>query len=845
MASYNKKQDFEQWLSEHDPDSKKYKYRDKSAYSYIREQKETASIPRTREVERAYAENPAGWENSKNMQAASVVPRAEDYRAAAYAYSVRGRQQKPIATSRNPRSSYYNPNWQKEINEREAQKRQAAQVAADNRAAEHAARIQQRSNAITSIMQRYASAPDFESGIEKGKALYSNTQGQSGEKTPSFMDIYSGALNPGSISPKTARGLVKQGERQQLDAMSEDEKNIYYYLLGTKGDAAANEFKSLLDDELNRRIGTAQAEQAEILGTAGVLPFVAGVESSYAGAAQALLAALGSEKTVPRSPYQYAYQAWRERIAQQENNKIGLRGIANDLGYTVGNMLPGMELSAAMGGLGAPSKLASALGSGSIGLSSGGNAYREGRDMGYSHNEAITYGALTGASEAGLQYLLGGVSKLGAGVTSGKVANVVSKALDKVVKNKAVADTVARYVADMGSEATEEYLQSVLEPVFRNIAAGENNDIDLLSDEALYSAMMGALTAGLFNAPEMASGINNARSTAVAEHLEPSNAQLKYFTPEEASDPRQSRSRMGAYAKEFGDVLNSTSPDPARMREMQDIVSEYNTLRAMNRADAIEQAATQAARTQEPATVQRAAEMAAKAAQTQPPTNIQEAAAQAAEKAAQSPLEGRASNNAAALAKTAQNGVATRHTATTSNGNAVSVGSIVESDNGLYVRLSDGTTAQLPDVEFDDPNINALYERAADFDVDTANALVNNYTGETSVDNYLRGFNSVYLSGKQGYEYAKAVGDSVYARHYLNDNARMAAFRAGQAAYQSSRANSIAGQQGNNVRPQAKAEYEAGVNREYSDRKLTSSQRKQIYLPKCMRRLWVYMCAGI
>ena len=828
MASYNKKQDFEQWMSEHDPDSKKYKYRDKSAYSYIREQKETASIPRTREVERAYAENPAGWENSKNMQAASVVPRAEDYRAAAYAYSVRGRQQKPTTTSRNPRSSYYNPNWQKEINEREAQKRQAAQVAADNRAAEHAARIQQRSNAITSIMQRYASAPDFESGIEKGKALYSNTQGQSGEKTPSFMDIYSGALNPGSISPKTARGLVKQGERQQLDAMSEDEKNIYYYLLGTKGDAAANEFKSLLDDELNRRIGTAQAEQAEILGTAGVLPFVAGVESSYAGAAQALLAALGSEKTVPRSPYQYAYQAWRERIAQQENNKIGLRGIANDLGYTVGNMLPGMELSAAMGGLGAPSKLASALGSGSIGLSSGGNAYREGRDMGYSHNEAITYGALTGASEAGLQYLLGGVSKLGAGVTSGKVANVVSKALDKVVKNKAVADTVARYVADMGSEATEEYLQSVLEPVFRNIAAGENNDIDLLSDEALYSAMMGALTAGLFNAPEMASGINNARSTAVAEHLEPSNAQLKYFTPEEASDPRKSRSRMGAYAKEFGDVLNSTSPDPARMREMQDIISEYNTLRAMNRADAIEQAATQAARTQEPATVQRAAEMAAKAAQTQPPTNIQEAAAQAAEKAAQSHLERQASNNAAAPAKTAQNGVATRHTATTSNGNAVSVGSIVESDNGLYVRLSDGTTAQLPDVEFDNPNINALYERAADFDVDTANALVNNYTGETSVDNYLRGFNSVYLSGKQGYEYAKAVGDSVYARHYLNDNARMAAFRAGQAAYQSSRANSIAGQQGNNVRPQAKAEYEAGVNREYSDRKLTSSQRKQI-----------------
>ena len=136
MASYNKKQDFEQWLSEHDPDSKKYKYRDKSAYSYIREQKETASIPRTREVERAYAENPAGWENSKNMQAASVVPRTEDYRAAAYAYSVRGRQQKPTATSRNPRSSYYNPNWQKELTERRQAEKASVQMGKDKLAEE-------------------------------------------------------------------------------------------------------------------------------------------------------------------------------------------------------------------------------------------------------------------------------------------------------------------------------------------------------------------------------------------------------------------------------------------------------------------------------------------------------------------------------------------------------------------------------------------------------------------------------------------------------------------------------------------------------------------------------------
>lgn len=44
-------------------------------------------------------------------------------------------------------------------------------------------------------------------------------------------------------------------------------------------------------------------------------------------------------------------------------------------------------------------------------------------------------------------------------------------------------------------------LQAVLDPVVRNIVLKEDNDVNLLSQEAMYSALVGALTAGIMNIP--------------------------------------------------------------------------------------------------------------------------------------------------------------------------------------------------------------------------------------------------------------------------------------------------------------------------------------------------------
>lgn len=757
-SSYNKR--LSEWMNKYNPESPNYEFKDTEV--------KKSNNPVYGEVEYTPKNTYYGGFTPSNTNSGGATPSrltTEDYRNAANAYIANRQQSYVPKLARN-----YNPNW-----------RPTERKSAEQYAAEHEQRLQAKSNEIAGY-GKYFGANDFKSGVAVGQHKYEAANKRERESTPGFWDIFNGAMGGGDaiITSKQAEDLQRADTISSVDAMTNDERDIYYYLLGTRGDSEAEKFRSLLQESLNYRIGTKDAALDKKVGTSGILPFIAGVDSAFAGMTNAVSGAFGGSM-VPTSPLQYEYKAWREGLGP-------VRGAINDVAYTGGNMLPSVGASYALGGMGLPS----VLGTGVLGVSAAGNAYKEGVDSGYSHDEALTYGVLTGASEAGLQAVLGGISNLGLGITEEAAGGAISRALGKVIKNTGVTDAIGRYIANMGSEATEEYLQSLLEPVFKNVVAGEQNEFNPLDEEALYSGLMGALTAGLFEAPNLALDIGGAR-----------------YAEREFNAARNSMQQENTAAQE-------QSPVDIQREAAQGVAgNEVKPPAAVNRTPANED-------------INRVAEAAAKAAQTQPPTNIQEAAAQAAENAAQRPLERQTSNNAAVPAKSAQSGVATRHTATTSNGNAVSVGSIVETDNGLNVRLSDGTTARLSDVDFDDPNINVLYERAASFDVDTANALVNNYTGETSVDNYLRGFNSVYLSGKQGYEYAKAVGDSVYARHYLNDNARMAAFRAGQAAYQSSRANSIAGQRGNNVRPQAKAEYEAGVNPEYSDQKLTSSQRKQI-----------------
>lgn len=153
-----------------------------------------------------------------------------------------------------------------------------------------------------------------------------------------------------------------------------------------------------------------------------------------------------------------------------------------------------------------------------MGASAGGNAYNQALSEGFSPDSARAYGMLTGASEAALQYLLGGISKLGGRLTSKTVQAAINK----------IDNTILRFAAEQGihmlGEGTEEYLQEILTPVFRNIVFDENNQIKPFSQEALYAGLLGALSAGIMEGPSiLANTISNRQATGNAGHNEIQN----------------------------------------------------------------------------------------------------------------------------------------------------------------------------------------------------------------------------------------------------------------------------------------------------------------------------------
>lgn len=240
------------------------------------------------------------------------------------------------------------------------------------------------------------------------------------------------------------------------------------------------------------------------------------------------LSGLNSQNKRAPSPGQYASEEIKSNINWgPEFLGSNLGQTLYNVGQSIGNMAPSIAFGAMTGGSGALL----------TGLSAGGNAQDEALREGYSKAEALTYGAVNGALEGGLQYALGGIGSLGKGGASKLIAKIpalqsLGSITQSVIKNKTVQaalNTAGKYIAQMGDEAFEEYLQAVLDPVVRNIVLKEDNDVNLLSQEAMYSALVGALTAGIMNIPSAMSGSRsqiNEPNTPINENQNPGDSNL-------------------------------------------------------------------------------------------------------------------------------------------------------------------------------------------------------------------------------------------------------------------------------------------------------------------------------
>lgn len=340
--------------------------------------------------------------------------------------------------------------------------------------------------------------PEFQRYADEGKALYNSEEEllQIGGTHKNKVEYAKDMLPLAQI---TSDSDVRGDSPYKWAYLTDYETSIYNYLLASQGETAADEFLSYMEETVNYRAGSEIAADAKDRGRLSQLgsSIPAGVDQWKQGTKQ-----LFFDEALPASARQYASLKTREDLSNYgpSLSALGLGDVslgqaAYDIGSTSANMAPSILLSAVTGGLGAPGAVASGVGTMALSASAAGNAYNEALKEGNTPDEAWNYAVLTGASEGALQYVLGGIGKLG-GAATNHIVEASVKNIEAGLRRAALEIPIK-----MAGEGLEEGLQEVLEPVFRNLCYDENNEVRLVSEDVAYSAILGALSAMLFEAP--------------------------------------------------------------------------------------------------------------------------------------------------------------------------------------------------------------------------------------------------------------------------------------------------------------------------------------------------------
>lgn len=340
---------------------------------------------------------------------------------------------------------------------------------------------------------------DFQTGAYQGAKDDRNPIGTGNTMKGFWSNAADGTMNPFLIAARA----VKQSNglyNHSFQSMTDDQKTMYNYLYHRYGADQADRYASAIDDELNVKAGRQGAETVSKMGTVPAVGLnvlastAAGSERAVKGLGQAVDMVTGNYETAPVSNFDGYLQHLQKKSS-------GAARIAYDLANSTGFMLPSM-LVAPAAGVAMGASAGSVLGSAMFGAAAGGNSYadsiREGQDV----ERAQLYGALNAASETATQAFLGGLNNVSLGHP--KVKSAIDTAVRKMVSNPAVRDRMiqaAGYGADMAAEGLQEYMQELLDKASRNKLFGEKNKISLADPEAWYAAMLGALNAGVLNAP--------------------------------------------------------------------------------------------------------------------------------------------------------------------------------------------------------------------------------------------------------------------------------------------------------------------------------------------------------
>lgn len=286
----------------------------------------------------------------------------------------------------------------------------------------------------------------------------------------------------GMVYPATKPAYMENAYKH----MTDDEiglYNYYYELDKQNGTNTRLEYLDSIQETLNYRAAEEMfapmkdKEFEEMLFgiAAGLDQFETGIENLFS-----------NEDYIPASATQMASGMVREDLADNGFKLPDWLGgasigqVAYDSITTTSNMLPSIMVSMIP-------VVGQAAGAVTLGASAAGHAKAEMLNLGYTKSQANLYGVMVGASEAGLQYLLGGISKLGGKASKGLTELALSK-IDNTLARAAIT-----LGSSMASEGLEEALQTVIEPWLKSLATGVDFEAANI-DEVLYSGLLGALS---------------------------------------------------------------------------------------------------------------------------------------------------------------------------------------------------------------------------------------------------------------------------------------------------------------------------------------------------------------
>lgn len=401
---------------------------------------------------------------------------------------------------------------------------------------------------LTATKNQFKNESNYSKGVQKREWEFDQTPNaqkydiEAGKQGETFISNLSDDDWANAYGRSVAIGMSEDDTLKAASRfMTERERNIYFATRAKEGDEGAMDYlrnlyqygdlgkrvaentdKLLGTDIINTSKLTGQQKAAADVVNTGIKGFLRYGGTFTSGVGNAIEGMGDAVMRVQNEDYIHAENIGKKLYAKRKEDAPGDIGL--DIAFNTGNMLPAIAVSVATQGIGAPATVSAIASSAVTGVSSFGNTYQDARRQGYTADEATSYALANGISEAALQYALNGVAFVAGGSITGAAEKAVTqgaqRAIGRLCKTEASQALMSKIIqAGVGSfgEFEEEYLQAILDPVFRNYFLGEITQVNPMGEEELYQGLLGALSAGGMNMASVA--IQTSQENAIGRNI--------------------------------------------------------------------------------------------------------------------------------------------------------------------------------------------------------------------------------------------------------------------------------------------------------------------------------------